>query len=340
MSQFLIDNIIASSGINLNNPTIPASPSDTGTAGDIVWDSNYVYVCIATDTWKRFALSGFGGVWTQVGADIDGEAADDKSGYSVAMSSDGSRVAIGARYNDGTGADAGHVRVYDLIGSTWTQVGADIDGEAAGDYSGYSVAISSDGSRVVIGAYNNDGTGADAGHVRVFDLVGSTWTQVGSDIDGEAAGDRNGSSVAISSDGSRVAIGAHDNDGTGANAGHVRVFDLVGSTWTQVGSDIDGEVAGDYSGWSVAMSSDGSRVAIGAHFNDALGSSYTGHVRVFDLVGSTWTQVGSDIDGEAGQDQSGFSVAMSSDGSRVAIGATLNDGNGTDAGHVRVFDWA
>ena len=275
--------------------------------------------------------------WTQVGADIDGEAAGDWSSLSTAMSSDGSRVAIGAHSNDDAGTNAGHVRVYDLVGSTWTQVGADIDGEAVGDQSGWSVAISSDGSRVAIGAYRNDGAGTDAGHVRVYDLVGSTWTQVGADIDGEAAYDNSGWSIALSSDGSRVAIGAYANNDAGTLSGHVRIYDLVGSTWTQVGSDIDGEAAGDYSGYSVAMSSDGSRVAIGAHYNDGTGTD-AGHVRVFDLVGSTWTQVGADIDGEAAGDWSGRSFAMSSDGSRIAIGAPLNDGAGTDAGRVRVFD--
>jgi len=44
------------------------------------------------------------------------------------------------------------VRVYAESGGTWTQVGADIDGEAAGDWSGYSVSMSSDGTRVAIGA--------------------------------------------------------------------------------------------------------------------------------------------------------------------------------------------
>jgi hypothetical protein len=278
-----------------------------------------------------------GSTWTQVGADIDGEAAGDQSGNSVALSSDGSRIAIGAYRNGGTGIDSGHVRVYDLIGSTWTQVGADIDGEAAEDYSGYSVALSSDGSRVAIGAYANDGTGASAGHVRVFDLVGSTWTQVGANIDGEAADDYSGWSVAMSSDGNRVVIGAHRNGGTGIDAGHVRVYDLIGSTWTQVGADIDGEAAGDYSGYSVAISSDGSRIAIGAHYNDGTGLS-AGHVRVYDLVGSTWTQVGADIDGEAAGDQSGYSVALSSDGNRVAIGAIINSETAFHAGHVRVFD--
>jgi hypothetical protein len=55
-----------------------------------------------------------GGVWSQVGPDIDGEAAGDKAGQSVSFSSDGSRVAIGATGNDGGGFEAGHARVYEL----------------------------------------------------------------------------------------------------------------------------------------------------------------------------------------------------------------------------------
>jgi|ETNmetMinimDraft_28_1059901.scaffolds.fasta_scaffold15258_1 hypothetical protein len=51
---------------------------------------------------------------TQLGSDIDGEAADDRSGVSVSMNSAGDRVAIGALKNDGTGTNAGHVRVYGL----------------------------------------------------------------------------------------------------------------------------------------------------------------------------------------------------------------------------------
>ena len=79
--------------------------------------------------------------WVQRGSDIDGEAADDRSGYSVSLSSDGSIVAIGAVFNDGTGSNAGHTRVYEYSGSAWVQKGSDIDGEAAGDYSGYSLSL-------------------------------------------------------------------------------------------------------------------------------------------------------------------------------------------------------
>ena len=51
------------------------------------------------------------------------------------------------------------------------------------------------------------------------------------------------------------------------------------------------------------------------------------------------TQLGSDIDGEVG-DFSGYSVSLSSDGTRVAIGAPLNDSNGNNSGHVRVYRFA
>ena len=94
-----------------------------------------------------------GTAWTKLGADINGEAADDQSGYSVSLSSDGTIVAIGAHYNDGSGDAAGHVRVYKYNGTAWTKLGGDIDGEAVGDYSGYSVSLSSDGTIVAIGAY-------------------------------------------------------------------------------------------------------------------------------------------------------------------------------------------
>ncbi len=102
----------------------------------------------------------------QLGADIDGEAADDQSGRSVSLSSDGTIMAIGAPLNDGNGNNSGHVRIYEYTSGSWTQLGADIDGEAAYDESGWSVSLSSDGTTVAIGDYTINGTGADAGHVR------------------------------------------------------------------------------------------------------------------------------------------------------------------------------
>ena len=103
---------------------------------------------------------------------------------------DGNSVAIGAPNNDGNGYDRGHVRVYNWNGTTWIQKGVDIDGEANDDRSGYSVSMSADGNTLAVGAYQNDGIGNVAGHVRVYDWNGTSWTQKGLDIDGEAAYDK------------------------------------------------------------------------------------------------------------------------------------------------------
>ena len=240
----------------------------------------------------------------QLGSDIDGEAAGDESGYAVSLSSDGTIVAIGAPYNDGNGSNAGHVRVYEWDGASWAQKGGDIGGETAGDYSGISVSLSSDGMTVAIGAHYNYDTALYAGHVRVYEWAGADWAQKGGDIDGEAFGDGSGESVALSSDGTSVAIGAPRNGGGGTNAGHVRVFGWDGTGWAQKGGDIDGEVAEDESGSSVSLSSDGTIVAISAKQNDGT-DNRAGHVRVYEWDGANWNQLGPDIDGEARDDCSG-----------------------------------
>ena len=105
---------------------------------------------------------------TQLGSDIDGEAANDESGSSVSIDSDGDRVVIGSWSNDGTASNAGHVRVYGYSGGSWTQLGNDIDGAAANDWFGFSVSIDSDGDRIAIGAPEGDGSSSDQGYVRVY----------------------------------------------------------------------------------------------------------------------------------------------------------------------------
>ena len=220
--------------------------------------------------------------------------------------------------------------------SAQIQIGVDIDGEAAGDESGYCLSLSSDGTRVAIGAPNNDGTAMNAGHVRIYEYSAGSWTQLGADIDGEVPGDESGRSVSLSSDGTTVAIGAIFNDGNGNGAGHVRIYTYSAGSWTQLGADIDGEAASDFSGRSVSLSSGGDTVAIGAPFNDGNGTD-AGHVRIYEYSAGSWTQLGADIDGEAAGDFSGRSVSLSADGTRVAIGASLNYGNGNYAGHVRVY---
>ena len=48
---------VKTAGLRLTTTNAPSSASDTGTTGTIKYDSNYIYVCVATNTWKRVAIS-------------------------------------------------------------------------------------------------------------------------------------------------------------------------------------------------------------------------------------------------------------------------------------------
>ncbi len=269
--------------------------------------------------------------WVQVGQDINGEEENDDTGNSVSLSSDGNRVAVGAKFNSGNGEAAGHVRIYDWDGENWVQVGEDIDGEE-GDWFGFSVSLASEGNKIAIGAYRYGLF--NKGRVRVYNWDGENWVQIGEDIEGEED-DQSGWSVSISSDGGKVAIGAPKNENS---TGLARVYDWNGGSWVQLGDDIKGEATGDVFGRSISISSNGGRVAIGAPHNKGVGFE-SGHVRVYDLIGGNWEQIGEDIDGEASHDLSGNSISVSSDGNRIAIGAYRSSGNAIESGRVRIYDW-
>src|SRR5690554_4320667 len=195
----------------------------------------------------------------QIGVDIDGDAPDDHFGYGVAMSADGSVIAVGAPFNDGNGTDAGHVKVYSNASGTWTQIGDDIEGEAAGDQSGFRVALSADGSIVAIGApYNCDNCIA-SGQVRVYQNISGVWTQIGQDIDNLVSGGGTfGHGLALSADGSIVAVGAPIFV---LGISYVQVYQNISGVWTQLGANISNStIIPAQEGWYVALSGDGNTI--------------------------------------------------------------------------------
>lgn len=284
-----------------------------------------------------------GSNWMQMGSDIRGENVEDYFGTAVALSADGNTVAIGAFGHHGvSGEDSGCVQVYAWKGNSWVQVGSNIDGESSTDFSGRTVSISYDGNTVATGAPYNDGVnGMDGGHVRVYTWKDNRWRQMGDDLDGESALDYAGESVSLSADGTSIAIGASYNNGdSGHNSGHVRVYAWNGFSWDKRGGDIDGKSSYDNSGFSASLSAYGKFVAIGAHMSSGNKKPNSGSVRVFAWIDKRWVQQGGDIVGQDAQDLFGFSVSLSADGMRVAIGAMNNNGNSAQKmGRVQVYDF-
>jgi len=220
--------------------------------------------------------------------------------------------------------------------STWGKLGDDVIGDStAGDEFGSSICLSKYGTVLAVGERFNN-------HVRVFELSGEDWIQRGDDFYGAAGGQLVGVSVALRGDGSVVSMGAPP----WYNKGHVRVYKWSnkddGSSeeaWTQKGSTINGEAVWEWSGYSVAMNDYGTVIGIGAP-NGGKKTFRSGNVRVFEFVDRSWVQRGQDIGSRNIGDHSGWSISsLDSSGSTIAIGAPTNDGNGDNAGHIRVYDW-
>ena len=280
--------------------------------------------------------------WIQMGQDIDGEKIYDNNGVSVSLNSDGSIIAIGADHNDSNGfaMNSGHVRIYKYLNNTWTQIGQDIDGEAAYDLSGYSVSLSDDGNIVGIGAFKNDGDinnpKMTSGHVRIYQFKNNSWIQMGQDIDGKSTNNFSGYSISINADGNIIAIGSPF--GGIDKSGHVRIYQFKNNSWIQIGQDIDGEFSNDTSGFSVSLNSNGNIIAIGAPFGGGgtgpQGAGGAGSVRIYQNINNSWIKIGEDIDGENNDDMSGYSISINADGSIIAIGSIFNN---LCKGHARIY---
>lgn len=278
------------------------------------------------------------GQWVDFGPEIDGKAARDESGTSCQLSTNGTIMAVGSPLNDGNGKDSGHVRVLRWENESWVQLGQDIDGQAVGDMSGRTLALSGDGNVVAVGAGGFDNS---RGRVHVYRFDGQEWLQVGQVLEGDEEFDYVGQfSLALSEDGRVVAVGAIQGElgEFGSHGpGYARVYRLDGENrWQQLGQDLVGEEADDEFGFSVALSADGRVAAVGAPRNDASGDR-AGQVRVFLEEGGQWMQLGQSINGKAAGDLSGGFISLSADGAVLAVGATQNDDNGKGAGQVRVY---
>ena len=173
--------------------------------GDGIWDSEDDCVCaiegctdIGACNFDPLATEDDGSCfvasdWIQQGADIDGEAAMMLAAGAFPFPPTARRLPLGRMITTATATALTPV-TFDIYAwnsatSAWEQQGADIDGEAADDYSGYSVSLSSDGTTVAIGAMVTTATASNSGHVRIYawNSATSAWEQQGADIDGEAA---------------------------------------------------------------------------------------------------------------------------------------------------------
>eukprot|EP00581_Thalassiosira_minuscula_P016035 CAMPEP_0183724488 /NCGR_PEP_ID=MMETSP0737-20130205/17960_1 /TAXON_ID=385413 /ORGANISM="Thalassiosira miniscula, Strain CCMP1093" /LENGTH=818 /DNA_ID=CAMNT_0025955091 /DNA_START=167 /DNA_END=2623 /DNA_ORIENTATION=- len=291
--------------------------------------------CVTFFQWSATAF-----YWERLGL-INGVEANERFGYSIDLSADGTIIAVGATdYDEGKG----QVRVYHRNGNTFTQRGRNITGEAPSEFLGSAVSLSANGMRLAVGADHHTNTNGEwSGRVIVHEWKDDTsdWQELWQTF-GEAYAEHLGRSVDLSADGSILAAGAPWGFGIDNTTwpGHVRVhkFDRATANWTEVGR-IFGDSTDDYFGNSVSLSSDGKTVAIGAPYSDANGNN-TGYVAVYSLnSNASWIKRGQ-INGEEAGGLMGYSVSLSANGKTVAMGSPYNDGRNVQVHNYDGSRWA
>ena len=230
----------------------------------------------------------------------------EQSGWAVSMSYDGNRLAVASPQNDAGGIDAGKVQVYEYSAtdSLWLPLGAPFQG-VAGAGSGQSISISGDGRAVAVGSFR---LFPYTGFVDVYRYQNRAWHRL-TQIVGKSETDRFGGSVSLNYSGDRVAIGAAYH----ADRGLTQVWERHDEEDTEFKliAEIGGVNEGDRSGHAVALSLDGTTVAIGGIAAAPSALDNAGTTAVFHSTSSTatgWTQLGADIPGVAAGDQSGYAV--------------------------------
>lgn len=277
----------------------------------------------------------------------------DGFGASMSLSADGKTLVVGAPFESSNAAAnqgdnsvnaSGAVYVYALSGGSWAQQAflkaSDI---TAGAQFGSAVSVSADGNTLVVGASFASNVSFLHGSAYVFTRTGTTWSQPAkldaSDADKE---DRFGAAVALSADGSTVAISGRSAS-LGKEAAYV--FKRTGAAFAQ-----EAIIAGqnteksDLFGAALAISADGNTLAVGAP-NEASnannvngdgannGANGSGAAYVFSRAGSTWTQQSYLKAFNTGAlDAFGTSVALSANGNTLVVGAPYEDSNAKGVG--------
>ena len=292
------------------------------------------------------------GSWVQMGDSLYGDSATGRIGTAVALSFDGSRVAIGVPGgNSDNGLSTGYVQVWDWDGGSWNEFAHIMDGpgKANEEDFGAQIAMQPNGQRLVIGSQKYDFSTSitGSGLVRVYevDATGTSWVRVGDDYDGEPglrqALDELGSSVAISYDGTRIAAGALQSyDYRGSTRALVQPSD-ANPSWSLVGdilyspSDLSGSSDGYLCGIASSFAANGNIMSTGC--KQAAGNA--GQVRVFEYSGGAWSPRGQYLDGDVLYDRA-FAHALSAGGQYIIIGAYGADTNGKlGNGQVRIYQY-
>ncbi|AUI88244.1 hypothetical protein BS333_17995 [Vibrio azureus] len=302
----------------------------------------------------------------------------DEFGYALDLSDDGKTLAVSALQegSNATGVDgdqndnskplSGAVYVFTLTGETWQQQAyLKASNTDAYDSFGFSVSLSGDGKRLLVGAPGEsssasginanqlDNTGALSGAAYLFEFQNDTWVQTQYFKPSNTGNlDSFGFDVDISQDGLTASIASPGEDSlngdpldnNASNSGAVYLFNDDGAQWSQhaylKASLPDAE---DQFGYSISLNHDGSTLAISAYLessdsvtngNDADNSApNAGAAYIFQQQQDVWSQQAYlKADNSDSGDKFGHDLQLDLSGERLIVGAPFESSSDTGVG--------
>lgn len=258
---------------------------------------------------------------------INGENESDQFGYSISLSSDGDIIAISSPKYNGNGI----VKVYVWNDTIYEQKGTDLfenfqteqfDWFNSFEF-GSSISMSNDGNIIAIGTnFKSTNNTIQYGLIHVYIWNENVWEKRGLKISGESTNDIK-INLSLSGDGNILATNSLIHNGA------VKVYYWDGNAYVIRGEAIsDGDNFGDI----VSLSENGNTLMIGSPFKDS-----GENVKIYSWDGTDYVQKGSTFNAENNNDQFGGSISISSNGEVFAIGGIMNNADGINKGHVRVF---
>jgi hypothetical protein len=342
----------------------------TGPRGDNTSSSGAVYIFVRTGTvWTQQAFLHASNRSEAAGDDSDqfGTALSlSADGNTLAVGVPWERSnATGINGDQGNNAapTSGAVYIFTRSGTTWAQQAyIKASNTEPSDQFGYSVSLSHDGNTLAVGATGEDSSAtgingdqfadnapisnpksADSGAAYIFVRNGSVWAQqayVKPSIFDTVQ--YFGNSISLSGDGTTLAVGSYGAatagtpfNSTANRAGAVYVFARSGPVWSQQAriQASDSEYGLQF-GYSVALTTSGATLAIGARAASAYQSGWPGRAYILARNNGLWSEQAilrpSNHDSfSAFVEQFGNNIAISSDGNILAVSADYESSNAT-----------
>ena len=291
-------------------------------------------------------------------ATLSNGVVDGEFGYSVALSGDGTTALVGAPSADLSGANGAAYVFQASGGNVWasssTPVATLTSGLTTADNFGNSVALSSDGTTALIGAF---GVSNNTGAAYIFNIASeSAWSSNATPSPtatltngGGATNDSFGSSLILSPDGTTALISAVGGGGTAALVGTGYIYHTSSeSAWSSSSTPVAiitdaGNTLPSTMGYSVALSADGTTALVGYASPDDVNTVYIFHTSSEGTWSSSAASVATLTNDVEGDQTYGSSIALSADGTTAFVG---DIGANSNSGAVYVYqvssesDWS